>query len=50
MLSVSVAEYDVADVRPLFGVGTAGARSSDRATTDEIGAAVRTDRTTIKPT
>jgi hypothetical protein len=28
MLSVSVAEYDIADARPLFGKGTA--RSTDR--------------------
>jgi quinol monooxygenase YgiN len=44
MLSVSVAEYDIADVRPLFGEGTALTSRTDRATTDQTAAARPSER------
>jgi hypothetical protein len=38
MLWVSVQEYDIADVRPVFGEGAEWIGGTDSATTDEIGA------------
>jgi hypothetical protein len=50
MLSASVAEYDIADVRPLFGKAQHETCSTDRATTDEIGAAWSDRNDETKPT
>ena len=49
MLTVAVQEY-IADVRPVFGERHSMSCSTDRAMTDEIGPAVRSYRTTTKPT
>jgi hypothetical protein len=38
MLRVSVQEYDIADVRPVFGEGAEWIGGTDSATTEEIGA------------
>jgi hypothetical protein len=50
MLTVSVQEYDIAD-GAVFGGGWrhASAGRTDSAATDEIGAAVRSNRTTTNP-
>ena len=46
MLTVSVQEYDSADVRAVFRGRCGMNRRTDSAATDEIGAAVRWNRTT----
>jgi hypothetical protein len=47
MLTVSVQEYDIADVRAVFGDRVRNMIGrTDSAATDEIGAAVRSNRTT----
>jgi len=45
MLTVSVQEYDIADVRAVFGEGAERIGRTDSAATDAIGAAVRSNRT-----
>jgi hypothetical protein len=44
MLSASVAECDIADVRPLFGEGAAWTCGTERAATDEVGAFGQTEQ------
>jgi hypothetical protein len=46
MLTVSVQEHDIADVRAVFGEGGGIIGRTDSAARDEIGAAVRWNRTT----